>query len=242
MAFQKGSLNIAKRPEIRKKISEALKGKVRTEETKKKLSETRKRLYKERKIIPPWLGKKRPPFSQEWRKNMSLAHKGKKNYMYGKRFTEEAKRKISQNKERSRKISIAKIGKKRPDLAKLNRAFKPKQMQGERNPMWQGGISFKPYTPHFNKKLKEKIKKRDNYTCQLCGNYIPKFISQKKRLVVHHINYDKKDNRPANLITLCHFCNSRVNRHRTDWAKHFKSKREGKAIILTENIISKVRL
>jgi hypothetical protein len=37
-----------------------------------------------------------------------------------------------------------------------------------------------------------------------------------KKLCIHHINYDKKDCRPANLITLCLSCNSKANKDR-EW-------------------------
>jgi very-short-patch-repair endonuclease len=43
----------------------------------KKISETKKKKYKEGTIISYWKGKKRPAFSQETRNNMSNSHKGK---------------------------------------------------------------------------------------------------------------------------------------------------------------------
>jgi hypothetical protein len=61
--------------------------------------------------------------------------------------------------------------------------------------------------------LREQIRKRDNYTCQLC---------HKVGKHVHHINYNKKDNRKQNLITLCFKCNMKVNYNRINWIKYFK--------------------
>lgn len=88
-------------------------------------------------------------------------------------------------------------------------------MSGEKSPVWKGGISFLPYPPEFNNKLKYQIKKRDNFTCQLCG--IKKYIGQ----AVHHIDYEKKNCSPANLITLCISCNVKVNQNRDFWKNYF---------------------
>src|SRR3990167_9100007 len=86
--------------------------------------------------------------------------------------TEEAKeklRKINLGKRYSDEINKKKAlpgkmngmyGKKRPDLVKRN---KENPMVRENNPSWQGGKSFEPYSAEFNKKLKAKIKERDNY-------------------------------------------------------------------------------
>lgn len=52
-----------------KNISKAHLGKIRTEESKRKQSESRKN----KKISPPWKG---GTLSEEWRKNLSEAHKG----------------------------------------------------------------------------------------------------------------------------------------------------------------------
>jgi len=47
----------------------------------------------------------------------------------------------------------------------------------------------------------EAIRERDNHTCQICG------VKQKGRaLHVHHINGNRYDCRPENLITVCPKC------------------------------------
>lgn len=85
------------------------------------------------------------------------------------------------------------------------------------SPSWLGGKSFEPYTPEFNKVLKEEIRTRDKHTCQLCG-----WQQNGRRLDVHHIDYNKEDVSPQNLITLCHLCNTKVNANRTYWQVYFK--------------------
>lgn len=77
---------------------------------------------------------------------------------------------------------------------------------------WLGGISKEPYAFKFDYEIKEFIKKRDNYTCQN-----PYCYGIGKKLCIHHINYDKKNTDPDNLITLCLSCNSRANGNREYW-------------------------
>jgi hypothetical protein len=89
------------------------------------------------------------------------------------------------------------------------------------NGMWQGGISYEPYTIEFNKKLKEKIRNRDNHECQKC--HIKEIILKgwQKKLSIHHIDYNKQNCNEENLITICHSCNSIVNANRDYWFAYF---------------------
>jgi very-short-patch-repair endonuclease len=81
-----------------KKISQSKIGKPRPEWVMKKVSETKKRLYKEGRLIPTWKGKQ---FNEEMIKNMSIAQKNrfknKENHpWYGKHLSDEIKRKIAE--------------------------------------------------------------------------------------------------------------------------------------------------
>jgi len=89
---------------------------------------------------------------------------------------------------------------------------------GENHPNWQGGIGKLPYPYEFNKKLKELIRERDNYTCQICDIKEKVFY---RKLDVHHIDYDKDNLDPRNLISLCQNCHSRTNFKREYWQKYF---------------------
>jgi len=91
--------------------------------------------------------------------------------------------------------------------------------EGSRNIMWQGGKSFEPYSIEWTNKLKREIRKRDNYTCQMCGVIWNK---KGKEFAVHHIDYDKKNCDKENLITLCHNCHSKTNANREYWKNYFK--------------------
>jgi hypothetical protein len=74
----------------------------------------------------------------------------------------------------------------------------------------------------FNKKLKDQIRERDNYTCQKCGITIKKYLTCRGRnLDIHHIDYDKENCKENNLITLCQPCNAKANRNRDFWFEYF---------------------
>jgi len=91
---------------------------------------------------------------------------------------------------------------------------------GPNHPNWMGGISRDPYGWEFNDELKEEVRRRDGYKCQLCG--VPQ-AECKKALAVHHIDYDKKNSDPVNLVALCVFCNLKVNANRQHWTAHFQA-------------------
>jgi len=96
------------------------------------------------------------------------------------------------------------------------------ERKGRKNPNWQGGISKLPYPFEFTEELKEKIRKRDNYQCQLCNlTNEEHLIIYDKSLPVHHIDYNKDNLNDDNLITLCKKCNSRVNFNRDYWYAYF---------------------
>ena len=91
--------------------------------------------------------------------------------------------------------------------------WRSKTFIGSNNSNWQGGTGKLPYPFGFDKNLKEYIKIRDNYICQLCR--------EKENLCIHHINYDKDDLSELNLTTLCRSCNGKVNSRRDFWEDYF---------------------
>jgi hypothetical protein len=82
------------------------------------------------------------------------------------------------------------------------------KITGAKNPSWNGGSSFEPYGVEFNNNLKRLIRERDEYMCHLCGE---------KGNFVHHIDYNKKNNSAANLITLCNKCHTKTNSRREEF-------------------------
>jgi len=90
---------------------------------------------------------------------------------------------------------------------------------GPLSPSWKGGLSGERYGSGFTKVLKAQIRKRDKYTCQECGKTEKQFGYS---LPVHHIDYDKNNHDPENLVSLCRVNHSKTNFNRGYWIKHFK--------------------
>lgn len=196
------------------------------------------------------IGRKHTPESLE---KMSKAKQGLNNWMFGKygeahpqygmKRSEETRRKIGE-KSKLKVISaptrllMSKASKGKPKSLehrmnigkalegrvfseewrrKNSEAHKGKCI-GELNPNWKGGFVPEPYGVEFNAILRATIRERDGYRCQN-----PYCFGESKRLVVHHIDYDKKNCEEFNLITLCNSCNSRANSNRPYWELIYSS-------------------
>lgn len=171
----------------------------------------------------------------------SDSKKGKRNPAYGKKMHPNTKKSLikanigrSCSEETKRRISEANSGEnngqwkgisfevvcetcgmvfKRP-AGKYNRRFcsmKCRDTSGSNNSAWKGGISFEPYCPKFNFKVKEKIRNRDHRVCRLCGK---SEIENGERLSVHHIDGDKMqgcNEKNWYLVSLCRSCHVQSN-------------------------------
>lgn len=89
----------------------------------------------------------------------------------------------------------------------------------EKHPRWLNGKSFEPYGLEFNEDLKEVIRNRDRRKCFICEKTE---LENKEKLTVHHKDYDKQNNNPNNLISLCRKCHIKTNRNRNYWPNYFK--------------------
>jgi len=115
--------------------------------------------------------------------------------------------------------------KKREKLSKREHSKRSKSFIGKKNPSWIDGRSYKPYPQEFNDKLKEQIRKRDNCICQRCKRTQDEELEELNcRLPIHHIDYNKDNNKKSNLITLCLRCNNTVNKNQIDWMHYFQNK------------------
>ena len=59
---------------------------------------------------------------------------------------------------------------------------------------------FEPYPRFWTEKLKRQIRKRDAYLCMMCDRHQDEFSCSHS---VHHIDGDKNNCDPNNLISLC---------------------------------------
>jgi len=172
-------------------------GNVYSTERRKKMSDVRK-------------GKK---LTKNHRMKISNANSGKNHPLYGKKHTDKSKLKMSESskgKNSGEKHYL--YGQHRSEEVK-NKISKNKigKCMGKNNSNWKGGISCEPYCQNWSSDLKEYIKERDENRC-----LNPDCLGNIHRLSVHHIDYNKKNCEPQNLITLCTSCNSRANKDR-EW-------------------------
>jgi len=87
-----------------------------------------------------------------------------------------------------------------------------------------------PYPQKFPK-IKTQIRKRDNWTCGLCGTYKPTCNVRRCGIAVHHIDYDKANCDPENLICLCDRCHGLTNFNRGYWQVLFVALMSGSKIV-----------
>lgn len=78
---------------------------------------------------------------------------------------------------------------------------------------WRGGNGGIRDTAKF-KEFQKSIFKRDQYTCQLCGDKNHKGRGSQIKLEVHHVIAIKDDHslalEPTNVVTLCHACHTKT--------------------------------
>ena len=59
---------------------------------------------------------------------------------------------------------------------------------------------------------RDRILKRDNYSCQVCGyNPFQLIIGIGKPLHLHHIDKNDRNNHDSNMITLCPSCHAKIH-------------------------------
>src|SRR3990167_4465370 len=167
---------------------------------------------------------KRKSRSDEYRHNIALARLGKK-------LSEETRKKISEAHKGKKRPPLTEEHKEKVRLNHWSKSIKAEEIKnghhppiqvGKNNWNWKGGISANPYPRYFNEKLKLNIRTRDNFICCLCGRTEREELEELNRvLCVNHIDFDKKNCTEQNLNTLCLRCNVKINRDRAYWTNYF---------------------
>ena len=210
--------------EHKKHLSESLKGRIVTEETRLKIKENMK------DAPSPCPGAfKGHKHSEEYKKMMSDKHSGKNNPMYGrpspmlgKKMNEDSRNKMSAKaKLRANSPENKKKFSERSKNLWKNPEFVYNQTigrRGENGPAWKGGLSYEPYCWKFNYEFKERIRNKFNRKCFICDKVEQE--NSNKRLFVHHIDYDKLDicnGKSWAFVPLCNSCHSKTNFNRWYW-------------------------
>jgi 5-methylcytosine-specific restriction endonuclease McrA len=191
--------------ESKKRMSEIKKWKKCSEEAKEKMRKAKIWYVPRNKWIP---------MSEKTKKKLSTLHKWKpalRNKWIVRSEEWKAKQRISQtwkkhSEEHIRKQSESMKWKKHSQDTK-NKLRETKLL--EKNPRRQWWLSFQTYTTDRTRTLRRSIRERDHYTCKLCWE-----LQSDTAHAVHHIDYEKKNCNPKNLITLCRNCHAKTNFNR----------------------------
>lgn len=180
-------------------------------------------LYEERNNMPKGI--------KGFQKGKDNPYYGKHSYNFGKQASEEVKKKLSishlgqkLSEKSKKKISLANKGKKKPPRSEEHRKKISEFNSGKRSHFWIDGRSKGnyQYPQDWKENLKESIRQRDNYICQECGTHQSELnFGQVKKLDIHHIDYDKDNLDPINLISLCRRCHMKTNYNRSYWIEYF---------------------
>ena len=134
------------------------------------------------------------------------------------------------NDESRKKMQAGLTGKKQSEKTKLKRSLKLKKYYKE-NPDARERLAKNVWDKYTSKiagtswqSISKKVRERDNYTCQKCGE-------SQKRVIVHHLDWRGKErgrkakdynNELSNLLTLCDKCHNNIHRHKSKDYNHRK--------------------
>jgi 5-methylcytosine-specific restriction endonuclease McrA len=161
--------------------------------------------------------------SEETKKKISNAHKGRKMKKEDIEKSVETRRMNGGyvvSEETKTKMSLTRKGRKLSEETKrkISKSLKEKN-SGEKNGMWNNGSSYFPYSVNWTITLRRSIRERDRYTCQICGEE-----QGDKGHDVHHIDYNRLNCDPNNLITLCKSCHGKTGKNRKEWIIYFNNR------------------
>ncbi len=215
-------MNIGKKrtQETKDKISNTKKEQCKNPEYRKRLSEAQKKAWKEGKYNDRKNMKGRIPWNkgltgEEYKKHFPNGMDGQ--FKKGNKLSQEHIETLRRVMKGGNSTSFKKGFKHTEEWKKQNSL----RMKGEKHHNFKNWKSKEPYGIEFSNKLKEFIRERNNHTCQEC-NYTQEQLGYK--LHIHHIDYNKRNNNPNNLVPLCRSCHMKTGFNREDWTNYFKEK------------------
>jgi 5-methylcytosine-specific restriction endonuclease McrA len=157
--------------------------------------------------------------SEEAKKNMSIARTGKPSGMKGKKLSVETRAKMSKAHlgvkrpaEFCAKMSSVLTGIKKPYCNEEQRRNRSERQKGEKSHFWRGGVSAKNHIIRTGVEIRlwrEAVFTRDNFLCQM-----PNCDKAERYLNAHHIKtfskYPELRFNIKNGITLCKRCHLRI--------------------------------
>lgn len=168
--------NWKRKPETTEKIRLALIGRKHSEETRKKMSETHKKI----------------PHTAEWNKNVSNALKGNKIW---ENLSEEKKESLRALRRGKKPTNLAQLA----EISRTNNSMKRSEVRaklsGANNKWWKGGLTplAKQIRECFESmEWRRTIFKRDDYTCQICKQRGSKLVIDHYPVAFYQIFYKNK--------------------------------------------------
>ena len=161
------------------------------------------------------------PLTEEQRKHLSERNKGEKNPAYGKPISDELRKKRGESiKKRwddpvhhEKQAAAIRAVTSTPEFQD-----NIKRRKGVDHPGWKGGISKLSRGPGWSNGIKKRVKERDNYRCIACNTEesVLKFP-----LNIHHVDYNRRNHKFINLVSLCRSCHGRVNKNKDQYKELF---------------------
>ena len=130
------------------------------------------------------------------------------------RSLSEAQRLVYETKEPYKRTSEHKSQMSRVKIDFWNDLENRAKVSGLNSVHYKHGKSKEPYPIGFNSFVKQKTRERDGFKCRWCGKTE---AENDKKLAIHHVDANKENLGPFNLISFCNSCNSAELHYREMW-------------------------
>jgi hypothetical protein len=197
--------------EVRKKISKGLQGREVPEETRQKISKSNRETWSKPEKLEEHSELMREVMHRpEVRERLNRVHRSER---WSQRMREQTLRTWADPVIREQRLIAIRAVTTNPEWqAHIVRR------RGPNHPNWNGGTSNEDRGPGYTKKLRLRVRQRDDFRCQVCG------ISEEEvneAHTCHHIDYIRQNSFERNLVSICSSCHGKTNRNREYWQQFF---------------------